>query len=154
MSSDSDAGDVKTLRMASPKVSRQALEGYLQYQRAFLEALKSSARIPHPLGWEGRFAQADLAARAKANLDAEQGSRMRALCDDYCGKLSTAERLRRAATAGELAPEVADKARVRADVLASQDFLKERYGEGWLVALNALAPELLALHKELSSRLT
>lgn len=153
MSSDGDAGDVKTLRMATPELSREALRGYLEYQRAFLQAVEAQAHVSHPFGWEGRFARADELARVQSGLDAEQVSRMRALCDDYCGRQTTAERLRQAAEDGSLETEVAEKARARAQLLASLELLRERYGEGWLEALEALRPELLDLHQRINRRL-
>jgi len=139
--------------MATPEVSRQALLGYLEYQRAFLRALENEAKVSHPFGWEGRFARADQAARAQAGLDAEQVSRMRALCDDYCGRLSTAARLQESVDSGSLKADVAKKARERIELLGAQKLLKERYGDGWMEAFETLKSELLELHQMTNRRL-
>lgn len=154
MTTEGDTGDLNTLRMATPEVSRVALQGYLGYQRAFLEALEKLASVQDPFGWEGRFARADQVARSQAGIDSEQVSRMRALCEDYCGRMSTAERLQEALNAGKVAADAKAQAQERIEVLCSQALLRERYGHGWMEALESLKPELLELHRRMNRRLT
>ncbi|MHB8875754.1 MAG: hypothetical protein ACYC8T_18870, partial [Myxococcaceae bacterium] len=59
-------GDLKTIRLASPPVSDEALTRFLEYQKALLGQQLAHPNAP---GWEGRFAFAHSAALRSSGMD-------------------------------------------------------------------------------------
>jgi len=144
-----DAGDVKTLRMASPEVSEAWVSAYLRYQSALLASLERGDTDAGPSA-EARLAQAHHGAREASGLQPEALSRLQAVCADYCGRLRTAEELRRALDGGNVDEERAKRARLQLRILEDWSAFRSRYGDAAVDALEQQKGPLLDFHRRLT----
>ena len=144
---ETNAADLKTLKLARPEVTREALAGLIAYQRAQLDTHQRGLLVDH--------------ARALAAAGIERGRLevLQALVRDFCGRRWIVRRLeaRRAEllarkAQGPLTPKdaeklaSAEKERARVNDLAP---LEERYGKAAIDLLREREDELLALHEQL-----
>jgi hypothetical protein len=136
--SEIDPGDIKSLAMARPQVTREALDALVGYQRGKLAA--NDAPVP-------------------ATLERGRLEVLQALVRDYCGRRWTARKLeaRRQEllaqkASGPLSPKdaeklaAAEKERARVNDLS---LLEARYGKEALDLLREREDELLELHEQL-----
>ena len=155
--------DVRTIKLAAPAVTDEALTRFLKYQRALLEHESAHAGTP---GWEGRMAFAHSAALRASGLEAGELGPLSAVCADFCAKRWAARELgarreeaeRRIASAkrrGVVVPEhefevleSIEKERPRLEDLRP---LEQRYGETTVALLRAREDELLELHRALAT---
>lgn len=156
--------DVKTLRLASAQLTREALDAFVTYQRSLVSRLTSSSDGAAST-WAGRFAFAHSQALGESKLDALTQQRLKVLVSEYCGKRSAwltvkqraadAERLVHEAKAvGKPAPpkEMGLLERVNGELARLDDFsaFAHRYGPEALELLRARDLELVTLHRDLS----
>src|SRR4051794_22837467 len=75
--------DFKTLKLAAPLVTKESLDRYLGFQRAYVEALE---KLPSRRAED--LADAHREAAAKSGASIEDISRVGALCSDFAGRRS------------------------------------------------------------------
>ena len=141
--------DLRTLALARPELSQEALDGVVAYQRAVID----TAGSPWPS--EARAIEASGLERGRLEV-------LLAAVRDFCGRRWAVRKLaaRRAELAshrenGRLTPKDAEKlSRLEEEGTRVNDLsdLEARYGKEGLELLRAREDELLSLHERLHRR--
>jgi hypothetical protein len=155
--------DLRTIKLAAPAVTDEALTRFLKYQRALLDQGVAQANAT---GWEGRMAFAHAAALRESGMGASELGPLSAVCADFCakrwaarelaGRREEAERhVAQAKRKGVAVPErefevleAIEKERPRLEDLRP---LEQRYGAEAVALLKAREDELLELHRALAT---
>lgn len=139
--------DVKTLRLANAAVDEAALEQFLRYQDALIEALTQRRGSD----WAGAFAFAHASALQRSGLTDGVEHRLRALVADFAGRRSAAHEVRAKLSAASTLTAAqrawAEREAARLDDLA--DFVA-RYGEGTAALLQKHEARVVELHQRLA----
>lgn len=142
------AADDRTLALATPGLTPEKLEAYLDYQLAFVETLEATAGTA-----TARLAAAEAEAtkRVPEPLRKEH-VRVGALVSDYCGKRKTLrvlEAKQASLPAPSTEPEKERATKLAKELIGLRDmapFLR-RHGETALTLLDAQEARLLDLHE-------
>ena len=152
----SDA-DLKTLKLSTPLITREALDRYIQFQRAYVEHLERT-----PDKQASTLARAHEEAAAKSGAHIDEIGRVGAICTDYAGRRTveqtlenkrekTQQSLDRARASGAPASErdleVQQKIAEQFASGSAWDHLTRRYGLELVEVLKSREGELLELHK-------
>ncbi len=155
--------DVKTLRLASFRLTASSLEAFVTYQRTLMKLLAQTAPGADET-WAGRFAFAHARALAESTLDALDQQRLKVLVGEYCGRRSAVRTIdARAAEAQRAVDEATTKGhspqekdlrileRARAELPRLNDLsaFSQRYGADATALLAERDAELVALHQSL-----
>lgn len=140
---DIQAADDKTLRLASPELTRERLDGFVQYLSAFCSRLEAI-----PLGSaSAHLAECHEQSLAESGLDRKWHHRISALVADFGAKRGTVLKLReKLAQLGEGGdPERVEKITSELARLDTLTALERRYGIDAISLLMEREAELVAL---------
>jgi len=140
---DIQAADDKTLRLASPELTHERLEGFVRYLTAFCDRLEAI-----PLGEAAaHLASCHEQSLKESGLNRAWHHRISALVADFAAKRGTVLKLREklAGLGGNGDPELVEKITTELGRLDSLTALERRYGVDAISLLMEREAELVAL---------
>jgi hypothetical protein len=157
--------DTRTLRLVSPRLTADALEAFLRYQRTLLGLLSTSPQDASNTSWAGRFAFAHARALAECQLDVLTQQRIKVLVSEFAGRrsstLAVKQRLAEAQASVHYAEAhqlplppkeraIVERATAELHRLENFEAFVERYGEEAHALLASRELEIVTLHRDLS----
>lgn len=148
--------DLKTLRLASIRLTDTLLTQYLAYQRVLVTELD---KTEPDTDWSGRFAFAHSHALVASKLDAVTYGKIKALVGDFCGHETTLRQVKERLAVARANPSPSAKeqqliARAEEELpgLEGDSALVDRYGAEAVALLATHGDEVIRLHREVTHR--
>jgi hypothetical protein len=148
LTSDIEAADARTLRLAVHPLTEEELAALIRYQETFLAIAEPT---PGPESLARAHTEALKASGLPDSKRAEQGNAMlRAFCGQRWGVYKLRDKLKQIESQGPEADELRERIREEMARLERTDAFARRYGEQALALVEPHAEKLVALHTRMT----